>query len=371
VSAGRISEIINEASRRAQAFDETINLSGIDQMAVDEIFQCGTPILTGVDPVSTYTFLLEEASDRAADTWELYLSDLQDRGLTPETSINDGALGLMAGIPQVFPKIEIQADTFHALHDMGKEVSKLEKKAYKLINGEHELQEKLAGKRPRAKHAESLKEIRPKVSEAIIHYDYISILFEWLKMLLNFSGYTLAETHVLTEWVLNEMENLAVGNAGLIKEVVKVRKLLPSLLSFIGRLERRMEVVACETGIPVEAFKLMYRQLSYSPASMENSEIHCFLVNLLADRYVNAQSEFRQMLDKTKKASSLVENLNGRIRVFIEVKRVIPTRFFVLLKVFYNTRRYRRSRYPERKGKSPLELLTKTSQPDFLAALGY
>ena len=128
VSAGRISNILNEAAKRAQDFDDTVDLSGVSQMAVDEIFQCGRPILTGVDPVSTYTFLLEEASDRTADTWALYLDDRKDKGLDPETSINDGGLGLMAGIPQVFPEAEIQADTFHALHNMGKEVSKLERK---------------------------------------------------------------------------------------------------------------------------------------------------------------------------------------------------------------------------------------------------
>jgi len=371
VSAGRISSILNEAAKRAQAFDDTIDLSRINQMAVDEIFQCGMPILTGVDPVSTYTFLLEEASDRTADTWALYLDERKEKGLNPETSINDGGMGLMAGIPQVFPEAEIQADTFHALHDMSKEVSKLERKAYKLINGEHELEVKLAGKKPRSKHIESLKELRPKVEEAIRQYDQISILFEWLKMLLNFSGYTLTETNVLAEWIFCEIENLAAGNAGLLKETIKVRKLLPSLLSFIGRLERGMEVVACKTGVPVAAYKLMYKQMSYNPGSPQDTEIQCSLVNLLQDKYMNARDEFRKLLDTTKKASSLVENLNGRIRVFIEVKRVIPTNFFVLLKVFYNTRRYKRSRYLNRRGKSPLELLTGNMQPDFLTVLGY
>ena len=371
VSAGRISGILNDAAERARTFDDAIDLSGVNQMAVDEIFQCGTPILTGIDPVSTYTFLLEEASDRKADTWALYLDDRKDKGLNPETSINDCGLGLMAGIPQIFPEIEIQADTFHALHDMGKEVSKIERKTYKLINGEHELEEKLSGKKPRVKHRESLEKIRPKVEEAIHHFDLISILFEWLKQLLNFSGYSLIETHVLVEWVLDELEILAVGNAGLTKEVVKVRKLLPSLLSFIGRLERGMERIACKTDVPVDVYKLMYRQMSYSPGSVQSSEIHCSLVKLLTGKYLDARDEFRRLSDTTKKASSLVENLNGRIRVFIEVKRVIPTRFFILLKVFYNTRRYKRSRYLDRKGKSPMELLTGSPQPDFLEALGY
>ena len=371
VSAGRISNILNEAAVRAQAYDDTIDLSGINQMAVDEIFQCGKPILTGVDPESTYTFLLEESSDRTADTWAVYLDDKKEKGLQPEVSINDGGMGLMSGIPQVFPEIEIQADTFHALYDMGKEVSKLERKAHRLINTEHELEEKLAGKKPRSKHKETLENLRPTVESAIHMYDNIAILYCWLKMLLNFSGYSLIDTHILAEWVLHEMDLLAVGNQGLQKEIAKVRKLLPSLLSFVGRLERGMGVVADSMGVPIEAFQLMYRQMSYSPDSEQGTEIHCNLINMLGEKCPEVQIAFQELLSTTKKASSLVENLNGRIRVFIEVKRVIPTRFFVLLKVFYNTRRYKRSRCEERVGKSPLELLTGVSQPDFLTVLGY
>jgi hypothetical protein len=371
ISSGHISNVINEAARRAQAFDDQVDLSGIRQGANDEIFQCGVPVLTGIDPESTYTYLLEEASNRTAETWEIYLSDRKERGLELETSINDGGAGLMAGIPRVFPDVEIQADTFHAVYDMGREVSKLERKAYKLINGEYALEKNLESKKPRAKNKEALKEIQPKVTEAIKVYDLIYILYTWLKEMLSFSGYNMAETMLLTEWILDEMEELTSDNSSLHGECVKVRKLLPSLLSFIGRLERGIDDVSNKTGISAEAFHLMYHQLSYSPYSSENNEALSRQLNLLGERYTEARSEFESLLNTTKKASSLVENLNGRIRVFIEVKRVIPTRFFVLLKVYFNTRRYKRSRCKERIGKSPLELLTGRSQPQFLEALGY
>jgi len=371
MSAGRISTVLNEASKRAQTFDDSIDLSEINQMAIDEIFQCGKPVLTGVDPVSTYTFLLEEAPDRTADSWALYLSDRQDKGLCPEVSINDGGLGLMSAIPQVFPDAEIQADTFHALYDMGKEVSKLERKALKLISGKYELESKLKGRRPRAKHKSSLEELSPKVAKAINCYDRVYILFVWLKTLLSFSGYSLIDSHILAEWVLDEMDIITTDITGLQKEVAKVRKLLPSLLSFVGRLERGIDGIAQKTGIPAETYKLMYRQMSYGADSVNGIKMHCELVAQLKDSYAGAHNELQNLLKTTQKASSLVENLNGRIRVYIEVKRVIPLSFFVLLKVYFNTRRYKRSRCAERRGKSPIELLTNRKQPDFLEALGF
>lgn len=371
ISAGTISGVISEAAKRAQAFDDRIDLSGIRQGANDEIFQCGVPVLTGIDPESTYTYLLEEASDRTSETWAIYLADKREHGLELETSINDGGTGLMAGIPQVFPDVEIQADTFHAVYDMGKEVSKLERKAYKLMKSEYAIVENLSGKRPRAKNKEALQEIQPKVAEAVKLYDLIIILYTWLKEMLSYSGYSMEDTMQLAEWILQEMHELSADLAGLREEVCKVRKILPSLLSFIVRLEREMEATARETGIHIEAFQLMYRQLSYSPESNQSNEILYKQVLLLGRRYDEAKEEFRKILKRIKKASSLVENLNGRIRVFIEVKRVIPTKFFVLLKVYFNTRRYKRSRCNERIGKSPLELLRGSPQPEFLEALGY
>jgi len=371
ISIGYISGVIKEAAKRAQEFDDRIDLSDIKQGANDEIFQCGSPILTGIDPISTYTYLLEETSNRTAETWEIYLADRKEHGLDLETSINDGGTGLMAGIPSAFPSAEIQADTFHAVYRLGKELSKLEREAYKLIKAENALEKNLASKKPRAKNKEALKEIRPKVTESVNRYDIIHILYIWLKELLGFSGYSMEETFTLAEWVLHEMEELAADKVSLQKEIGKIRKMLPSLLSFIGRLERDMELASKDTGIPIDAFHLMYRQLSCNLESKENSEMQYKLVCMLGEKYTQAQDRLEILLNNTKKASSLVENLNGRIRAFIEVKRVIPTRFFVLLKVYFNTRRYKRSRCKDRVGKSPLELLTGKVQPEFLEALGY
>lgn len=105
--------------------------------------------------------------------------------------------------------------------------------------------------------------------------------------------------------------------------------------------------------------------------SQQYQDMEYQLVTMLMKKYDGVRCEFQKLLKKTKKASSLVENLNGRIRDYMNIKRIVPTRFFVLLKVYFNTKRYKRSRCVERIGKSPLELLTGKPQPEFLEALGY
>lgn len=97
ISAGKISSVLPESSKRAEVFDNSISLDSIKQGANDEIFQENTPVLTGIGVESTYVYLLAEACDRSADTWQLFMEDCKEHGLELEVSISDGGTGLNAG----------------------------------------------------------------------------------------------------------------------------------------------------------------------------------------------------------------------------------------------------------------------------------
>ena len=371
VSIGYISNVINEAAKQAQEYDAGINLEGIRQGANDEIFQCGTPILTGIDPDTSYIYLLEECNDRTSETWQLMMEYCKDRGLSLDTTINDGGSGLNAGIPKAFPGIIVQADTFHALHGMGKEINKAKRKAEASIKAEAGLEKSVQGLRPQQKTKEKLEKIKPEMEELINTYDKLFILYSWLKLLLGFSGYSICDASGLITFILEEMQKLLGKFPGINKEAEKIRNILPSLLTFISRLEKAFESCAELHGIPVDAFRAMYRQLRYNKQSYEYLQIEYMLWGMLKENYDTARTLFAQQLKAVKKASSLVENLNGRIRKYMDVKRIVPASFFVLMKVYFNMRRYRRSHCPERVGKSPLELLTGESHADFLDVLGF
>lgn len=179
ISIGEISAILQEASSRAQLFDSQVPLDSISQGANDEIFQGNTPILTGIDPESTYIYLLAEAGDRSADTWELYMEECKDHGLSLDVSISDAGTGLTAGIPRAFPDICVQPDVFHELRPLGAEVSRLERKACRLVEKEAALQKRAQGKHPRKKTQVQLETVRVETGQAVEDYDLLSILFGW------------------------------------------------------------------------------------------------------------------------------------------------------------------------------------------------
>src|SRR5262249_51630353 len=88
-------------------------------------------------------------------------------------------------------------------------------------------------------------------------------------------------------------------------------------------------------------------------------------------RYGALREAVTELLGKVVRASSVIENLNGRLRSYFFRRRHLGPDYLALLPFFLNHRRFLRSEYPERLGKSPAELLPGGSHPHWLELLGY
>jgi hypothetical protein len=75
-------------------------------------------------------------------------------------------------------------------------------------------------------------------------------------------------------------------------------------------------------------------------------------------------------MQHTPRSSSLVENLNSRLRNYFTLRRHLGNPYLDLLRYFLNHRRFVRSRRAEREGKSPRELMTGQDHPHWLTLLG-
>jgi len=71
------------------------------------------------------------------------------------------------------------------------------------------------------------------------------------------------------------------------------------------------------------------------------------------------------------RSSSLVENLNSRLRNYFTLRRHLGASYLGLLRFFLNHRRFVRSRRAERQGRSPRELMTGQPHPHWLTLLGF
>src|SRR5258708_9931732 len=79
-----------------------------------------------------------------------------------------------------------------------------------------------------------------------------------------------------------------------------------------------------------------------------------------------------QAMQSTPRSSSLVENLNSRLRNCLSLWRHLNggRAWLGLLQFFFNHRRFMRSRCSERIGKSPREAMTGEDHPHWLTLIG-
>lgn len=110
VSEGTISNILTEAAKRAKIFNDSISLDKIKIGVSDEIFQAGNPVLVGVEPSSTYVYLMESSKKRdSVSWWAAYCEKQENQGLNLDESVTDGGLGMKKGIREVYEKANLKA----------------------------------------------------------------------------------------------------------------------------------------------------------------------------------------------------------------------------------------------------------------------
>ena len=76
-------------------------------------------------------------------------------------------------------------------------------------------------------------------------------------------------------------------------------------------------------------------------------------------------------MNDTPRSSSLVEDLNSRLRKYFFLRHHLGAAYLGLLQFFLNHRPFMRSRRAERAGKSPKQLLTGQAHPHWLELLGF
>ena len=91
----------------------------------------------------------------------------------------------------------------------------------------------------------------------------------------------------------------------------------------------------------------------------------------IRSRFHVVQLALTALAEETVRASSLVENLNSRLRSYFFLRRHLGSDYLALLQFYLNHRRLERSDRPHRVGKTPAELLTGQPHPHWLEMLGY
>lgn len=379
LSLGAIHDIVHRAVPRARHHNDRQDLARVRIGAHDEIFQAGHPVLVGCDADSTYCYLLSQEEHRDTETWAVRLWELADRGLRPEATVADGGPALRAGQQLAWPGIPCRGDVFHAFYEeIGPLVRSLEAAAYQAIAARTQLEKQLAtpGKwrdKHRASLAQKLRHARRAEAAAIALADDVALLTRWLRQdVLAVTGLDYDARRELYDFVLSELrarQALCPHRLGPVGTALANQR--DDLLAFAEPLDRALAAVAAEYQVPVGWVRETLQVQVLSVHDVRRGPREAALQQALRGRCHAVREAVRAVAASVVRASSVVENLNSRLRGYFFLRRQLGPDYLALLQFFLNHRRLLRSERPERAGQSPAELLTGQGHGHWLELLGY
>jgi len=377
LSVGTLHNRLITAAESAVLVNEAQELSLIKVGLHDEIFQGSQPVLTGVDAASTYCYLLAGVEHRDQETWSWHLLEPMEQGFNPDYTIADGGTGLRAGQKAVMPETPCHRDVFHIQQQCQELANSLTRQVEGAKSRILKLENQLANARLTSQVTRQMTSrlVQAKrVEHTLLPLTRdIKTLLQWLSHdVLELAGPSLALRQELFDFIVAELQQREC------KEHPKIRTLQKALhnqrdelLAFAGILDEKLAEIAHCFEMPLQKVRdvcLLHRKQSTSNAYWERwNQLH----HELSGKFHQLMEALGEALKQTPRASSLVENLNSRLRNYFFLRKQLGPSYLNLLQFFLNHGCFMRSEVPERVGKSPKQLMTGRPHAHWLELLGF
>jgi hypothetical protein len=376
ISPGTIHNILARVLPRAAAVNDAQDLRGIRVGAHDEIYQAGRPVLVGSDVQSTYCYLLAQEEHCDETSWGVHLLDLADQGLHPDYTVADGGSALRAGQSAAWGTVPCHGDVFHAERDLGNLAFYLERRAEGCAAARRTLEHQMARHKRRGRGNRLSKRLavaRQAQEQATALAEAVGILAHWLQEdILSLAGPDAATRRELFDFVVGELsrrESLCPHRIGPVRRALEGQR--DDLLAFAGVLEERLADAANRLRVPPHLPQRLCALEGLDPNTPAYWQQDGRLRRQLGPKFQPLQEAVRHVMADTPRASSIIENLNSRLRNYFFLRREIGNEYLDLLRFFLNHRRFLRSERPDRVGKSPAQLLSGQDHPHWLELLGF
>ena len=350
--------------------DEIIEIKTVS----DEIFIGSQPILITLEPISSTILSIELANDRKKDTWSEHIKKIESSGKIKIVGmVTDNGTGLRGAIEE--REISWQPDTYHAIaHRLGKWVDILERRAYKRIDVEYDRKRVISSAKTKSiinKRRYKYNKARKKSEEAIYIYESFLYLYSYLIGQLQpfHSSGKLRNRDKATENIKVALELIeSLKNEHINKQVESIEKILPELLNYFDESQKAIQ--RCEElGIDEETLTILTLVWQWDKAVTKSKKDRKkrakaeylfylgYAKDILKESYERLKIEVFSQLNHILQASSMVENINSILRLYLDGSRNHITQEFLNLFAYYHN--HRRYNAGKRKGKSPMEILTK------------
>ena len=324
ISIGTVHHMLQLATRQAGVVNHDQDLSGIRVGLHDEIFQGAKPVLAGVDAASTYCYLLAVAEHRDADTWGVHLLDATKQGLKPDHTIADAGQGLRAGQRAAWENTPCHGDVFH----IQRQCEGLANTLSRLAKGARSRCEKLEAKIGCAgqltpNDALAMELARQTETQAHGLARDIRTLTQWLSHdVLALAGPALATRQVLFDFIVEELAGREPKDVRRIRPLrVALQNQRDDLLAFASVLDAKLADIAQAHVVPepfVREACVLHRLPTTSTAYWQGWNR---LRAKLGGKFHRLFDAVSRAMAQTPRSSSLVENLNSRLRNYFTLRR--------------------------------------------------
>jgi hypothetical protein len=295
--------------------------------------------------------------------------------LKPDHTIADAGQGLRAGQKAAWGDTPCHGDVFHIQHQYESLANTLSQLAQGAVSRRKKLEitiGRVGQTGPDDGLVIELELARQTEVQALRLARDIRLLTQWLSHdVLALAGPVLATRQVLFDFIVAELAQREAQDARRIGPVrVALQNQRDDLLAFAGVLDGKLTAVARAQQLPVSLVReaCVLHRLPTTSASywLGWSQLR----TKLGTRFHILFDAVALVMAQTPRSSSLVENLNSRLRNYFTLRRHLGGPYLDLLRFFLNHRRFMRSQRAERTGHSPRELLTGESHPHWLTLLG-
>ena len=163
----------------------------------------------------------------------------------------------------------------------------------------------------------------------------------------------------------------ALAHPAAIKAAAATQNHRDQLLAFAKQLDEDLANLAVEFQVSLATVRELLDVQRMDERQPQRWQKEAALREQLRDRFYPLDQAVRDLVGKVVRASSIIENINSRLRKYFFLRRDAGAGYLQLLQFFLNHRRFLRSEHADRVGKSPAELLTGEPHPHWLEMLGY
>ena len=201
----------------------------------------------------------------------------------------------------------------------------------------------------------------------------IDTLISWLEHdVLNKAGDRLTEREALYDFIVDEFKKLEQIESHRIESMrITLENKKPSALAFVSEMADKFSVISERYSVSCDVIWEMCRCLRCSMSGDRYAIETLALQDQLGDRYDEIEDAVIEAMSSTERTSSMVENINRKVRRHITFRQEIGHGYLDLLRFYFNHKPIDRSTREHRHEKTPAEALSGESHPHWLELLGY